>query len=110
MRQKEHRLLQNIKDYTKQKNFYKRQANLSKYACIFAGCGTGFATIGAIINAIDSGITDDNTLLFTMAAIGFALATNATYETHKNTNKIAKRYLNKIQKRNRSLNKIHKTR
>ncbi len=110
MRQKEHRLLQNIKDCTKQKNFYKRQANISKYACIFACCGTGIATIAAFMNAAETGSSDDTTALFGLTAIGFALVTNATYKSHKHTNKIAKKYRNKIQKRNRALKNLHKTR
>ena len=110
MRYKEYSLLEDIKTYEKRKDFHKKQAKLSKYAYIFAACGTGLATIGAIINAIDSGITDDNTLLFTMAAIGFSLATNATHETQKHNNKTIKKYQNKIQKRNHALKKLHKTR
>ena len=44
---KKARLLQDIKTYTTNKNFCKKQANLSKYASIFACCGAGLATISA---------------------------------------------------------------
>lgn len=110
MRYKEHWLLQDIKKYTKEKEHYKKLAKKSKYACIFACCGTGIATIAAFMNAAETGSSDDTTALFGLTAIGFALVTNATYKSHKHTNKIAKKYRNKIQKRNRALKNLHKTR
>ena len=60
---KKARLLQDIKTYTTNKNFCKKQANLSKYASIFACCDAGLATISAIIHTIETRGTDDKTWL-----------------------------------------------
>jgi len=110
MRNKESNLLQDIKTYTKQKNFYKNQAKFAKYACIFACCGTGIATIAAFVNAAETSSGDDTAALFGLTAIGFALAAYATYETHKANSKMVNKYRNKIQKINRALKNLHKTR
>lgn len=99
MQYKEYKLSQDIKRHTQQEEFYKKQAKSAKYASIFAGCDTGIATIVAIMHAIESGITDNDTLLFTMAAIGFGIITNVTYETYKNNKHLANKYRNKIRTR-----------
>ncbi len=103
-------LLQDIKTYTTNKDFCKKQANLSKYASIFACCGAGLATISAIIHAIETRGSDDKTWLLLMTVTVFIFTASVAHKTHKNTNNIAKKYQKKIQKRNRTLKRLYKTR
>ncbi|MBO5739942.1 MAG: hypothetical protein J6R52_02660 [Alphaproteobacteria bacterium] len=110
IRFKEYKLLQDIETYTKQHNSYKLEAKRIKYASVFAGASTGIATIAAIVNAIESGITDDKTLLLTLAAITFGFITNFSHADYKKTEQTAKKYKKKLRKKNIALQKIQKTR
>ena len=110
MRYKAYRLQNEIDTLTKRKEYLKHQAKMSKYASIFAGTGSGIVAIIAIINAMNPNINNDQTLAIAFFAFALAIATHGANETAKQSNKQAERLKKTINKRNRTLQKLTKTR
>ena len=89
------------------KDFHLRQAQLSKYASVFAGATAAVATIASIVVFIES--NEDFGIGTASFAALMAMISHGAYNSHKKQEKLAKKYHKQMRNIQRALYKEFNT-
>lgn len=101
---------QEIKFYEEKKEYFQKQADLSRDIAILTGSGAGAALIIAIKKAIEINNTDQTVLTSIAISIALLIATWGAMDHSKLATKTSDRYQNIINEKKTLLNKTPKTR
>lgn len=99
-------LAQKHKQYQDASQFHQRNANLCKYASVFAGATAAVATIASIVVFIES--NEDFGIGTASFAALMAMISHGAYNSHKKQEKLAKKYQTKMRNTQRAYIKDRK--